>query len=158
MSIENELDVQELAERAFNRAEDFTFRGKPLHAWDYLRKDTARTLGLKWGIITSRDVIDLGDGVETYVGIERDVVILLWCMSHDGPENRRARSNPQAHQETLDTWAESMKLLTSGMSLDEEALKLFMSVMLDVRASSGIPKVESSDSKKNPPSRKRQTT
>lgn len=148
--IDSTIDPQEAADRAWNRAREFTFRGKPLQVWDYLRKTAAKELGLKWGIVPEQDFIRLSKSVSTYRGIERDATIVLWLLHQDGPTCRAARAKPQDAQEQIDAWAEDMRLLDDALNIDPEALALFMSLMLDEQAATGIPQVqEEGGSKKN---------
>lgn len=159
MSIDAELDPQEMADRAWNRARSFEFRGKPLQVWDFLRKTAAIELGMRYGKVSPdelEEVLAVDEKgkprkVVTYRGVYRDATIVLWLMHQDAAAARQARARPIPAHDLIDQWAEEQRLFSDSMEFDQEAMTLFETLMADDAASAGVPQTEQAtggDSKK----------
>jgi hypothetical protein len=144
----NELDPQELSERAFSRALQFSFRGKPLEPWTYIRKKAARAMGLRWGFVPDADFVTVA-GTRLYKGWEDDALLVVWILHQPIEIIRSATVNPAGFQETLEEWIDSNDLMSSQLEPDAEAVNLFVAVMTDEQAATGVPQFKGEGSKKN---------
>lgn len=138
MSVDNELDPQELA---FERSADMQWGGKALEPFSYLRKTASIRLGMRYWKLQPGE-IELVSGeengeqwqLEVYDHLAEDCAITLWLCSQDDAMCRRARRDPEWAQAEIDVWAEG-KIFGKGMDLQPEAYVAFLQIVRDIHAS-----------------------
>lgn len=119
---------------AFQRADGgYTFRGKKLEPFSFLRQSALIALSLEMGATRAAE---LAAG--------------LWLMSNPDAIVKKARQQPSAYVDQVDKFADDHGLGAVAGKNFEEARKLFDQICADVEANTGKPITADDDDEGEP--------
>ncbi len=131
MSEKDEAYAPDEAEAAFRRADDgYTFLGKKLEPFSFLRQTALIALSLKMGLTRSVEA-----------------ATALWLMTQPDQIVRKARQNPDDFVEEIDAYGEKNGLGGIAGPNFQAAILAFEAVVEDVKAGTG--RVVSPDSEEH---------